>query len=89
VVIVLLRGRNEVGSTFLRVLDRLAVRLDANGGKLMLAGVSEPVYNQLDKTGLLARLGEENVYTATDIYGESALNAYLDAQNWLNDRINK
>ena len=44
VVIVLLRGRNEVGSTFLRVLDRLAVRLDANGGKLMLAGVSEPVY---------------------------------------------
>jgi SulP family sulfate permease len=89
VVIVLLRGRNEVGSTFLRVLDRLAVRLDANGGKLMLAGVSKPVYRQLDKTGLLAKLGEENVYAATDIYGESALKAYLDAQNWLNDRINK
>lgn len=89
VVIVLLRGRNDVGSTFLRVLDRLANRLDANGGKLMLAGVSKPVYNQLKKTGLLARLGEENVYIATDIYGESALKAYLDAQDWLNNKINK
>jgi SulP family sulfate permease len=89
VVIVILRGRKEVGSTFLRVLDRLANRLDANGGKLMLAGVSEPVYNQLDKTGLLARLGEESVYKATDLYGESALKAYLDAQTWLKDKIEK
>ena len=85
VVIVLLRGRNDVGSTFLRVLDRLGNRLKANGGKLMLAGVSKPVYNQLEKTGLLALLGEKNVYLATDLYGESALRAYLDAQTWLKD----
>ncbi|HSD58791.1 MAG TPA: SulP family inorganic anion transporter, partial [Methanotrichaceae archaeon] len=83
VVIVILRGRNEVGSTFLRVLDRLADRLEANGGKLTLAGVSEPVYSQLRKTGMLARLGEENVYKATPQFGESGLKAYLGAQTWL------
>ena len=85
VIIVILRGRNEVGSTLVRVLDRMASKLEANGGKLMLAGVSEPVYNQLMKTGLLARLGEENVYKATEKHGESALRAYLDAQTWLKD----
>jgi SulP family sulfate permease len=89
VIIVILRGRNEVGSTLVRVLDRMASKLEVNGGKLMLAGVSEPVYNQLMKTGLLARLGEKNVYKATEKHGESALNAYLDAQNWLNDIIKK
>jgi SulP family sulfate permease len=87
VIIVILRGRNEVGSTLVRVLDRMASKLEANGGKLMLAGVSEPVYNQLMKTGLLARLGEKNVYKATEKHGESALKAYLDAQTWLQDII--
>jgi hypothetical protein len=69
-----------------RVLDRLASKLEVNGGKLMLAGVSEPVYNQLMKTGLLARLGEKNVYKATEKHGESALKAYLDGQAWLKER---
>jgi hypothetical protein len=46
--------------------------------------VSEPVYQQLEKTGMLELLGKENVYKAMSILGASAMTAYQDAQKWLN-----
>jgi len=83
VVILRLRGRKEVGSTFLRVIDRYGQGLRKNGGKLILVGVSRPVYDQLRRTGVLAQLGEENVYLATRLLGESARVAWEDAYTWL------
>jgi len=85
VVIVRLRGRKEVGSTFLRVIERYASVLDKNGGKLILVGVSQPVHEQLRRTGMLAELGEENVYLATGFLGESAQQAWADAHTWLSE----
>jgi SulP family sulfate permease len=85
VVIVRLRGRKEVGSTFLRVIERYAHVLKKNGGKLMLVGVSQPVHEQLRRTGMLAELGEENVYLATRRLGESALKAWREGQEWLSE----
>ena len=82
-VILRLRGREEVGSTILRVIARYAASLQSRKGKLVLVGVSEPVYQQLDKTGILAQLGQENVYRSTSIMGDSAMHAYLDATLWL------
>jgi SulP family sulfate permease len=83
VVVLRLRGRKEVGSTFLRVIDRYAKTLRQNGGKLMLIGVSQPVYDQLRRTEMLADLGEENVYLATRVLGASARQAWEDAHTWL------
>jgi SulP family sulfate permease len=83
VVILRLRGMDEIGSTFLRVLKRYATNLNANQGKLVLAGVNEHIYQQLQKTGLMDQLGSENVYQATSILGDSALDAYQDANAWL------
>ena len=83
VVILRLRGRKEVGSTFLRVIDRYSKTLRKNGGKLMLIGVSPPVYDQLRRTEMLAGLGEENVYLATRVLGGSARQAWADAHMWL------
>jgi SulP family sulfate permease len=83
VVILRLRGRKEVGSTFLRVIDRYSKTLRKNGGKLMLIGVSPPVYDQLRRTEMLAGLGEENVYLATRVLGRSARQAWADAHMWL------
>ena len=85
VVILRLRGRKEVGSTFLRVIERYARTLRKNGGKLMLVGVSQPVYEQLRRTGMLAELEEENVYLATRFLGESALQAWREGQKWLEE----
>jgi SulP family sulfate permease len=83
VVILRLRGRKEIGSTFLGVIRRYAGVLRKNGGKLMLVGVSQPVYEQLRRTGMLAELGEENVYLATQVLGEAAQQGLRDAQAWL------
>jgi SulP family sulfate permease len=83
VVILRLRGRKEIGSTFLGVIRRYAGVLRKNGGKLMLVGVSQPVYEQLRRTGMLAELGEDNVYVATSVLGEAAQEAWRDGQAWL------
>jgi SulP family sulfate permease len=83
VVILRLRGREEVGSTFIRVIVRYASSLKSSQGKLVLVGVSEPVYQQLDKTGFLDQLGKENVYLSTSIIGDSTMDAYQDAVIWL------
>ena len=83
VVILRLRGREEVGSTFLRVIARYAASLQSCNGKLVLVGVSEPVYQQLDKTEILDQLGKENVYRSTSMMGDSAMQAYQDARVWL------
>ncbi len=83
VVLLRLRGIDEIGSTFMRVMKRYAAGLKSCQGKLMLVGVSEPVYHQLELTGLLDQLGKENVYRATTIMGDSSLNAYQDAAAWL------
>ncbi len=83
VVLLRLRGIDEIGSTFERVLVRYSDNLRANQGKLILAGVSKSVYIQLQNTGVLDQLGKENVYRATSILGDSALNAYQDALAWL------
>ena len=39
VVIVGLRDQNEIGSTFVRIIERYAKKLDSTGNKLMLAEV--------------------------------------------------
>lgn len=86
VVIFLMRGRDEVGSTFIGVVRRYAETLRANGGKLMLSGVSDQVYLQLSRTGLVALLGEENVLRAKPELGAAANQAVAEARAWLDAR---
>ncbi len=85
-VILTLRGRTEIGSTFVTVLRRYNQTLHAHDGNLFLAGVDEAVHNQLAKTGLLNEIGEANVFPATPQLGE-ALNTAIDAANaWLDNQ---
>jgi SulP family sulfate permease len=72
-----------VGSTFLRVLSRYNTNLKTCRGKLVLVGVSEPVYQQLQNTEMLDQFGRENVYKATSIFGDSSRKGYDDAVEWL------
>jgi len=83
VVIFLLRGYDEFGSTMIGVLDRYARTLQGNGGKLMLAGVSEGVFQQIERTGLLRLIGRENVFMAQPQWGAAANQALETAQAWL------
>jgi sulfate permease, SulP family len=85
VVIFLFRGYNTFGSTMIAVLDRYNQTLKVNGGKLMLAGISPGVMLQLERTGLLDRIGRENVFLAHQQWGVAAYEAYEAAQEWLEE----
>jgi SulP family sulfate permease len=83
VVILILRGHQEEGSTFIMVLSRYTKKLQANGGKLMLAGVSPSLRDQLRRTGAMDFIGEENVFMVQDQLGASMSAAYVSARVWL------
>jgi SulP family sulfate permease len=83
VVILLLRGYDQFGSTMIGVLDRYTRTVQEHGGKVILAGLSEGVLSQLERTGLLELIGKENIFMATHEFGMAANQAYESAQNWL------
>ncbi len=83
VVILILRGQPEVGSTFIGVLRRYATTLQANGGRLMLTGVNPNLRYQLEKTGTLAFIGEENVFMEQPQLGVAMNEALATAHTWL------
>jgi sulfate permease, SulP family len=83
VVAITLRGKSEIGSTFLTVLQRYATALQDRKCKLMLVGVDPVVRDQLAKTGVLKMIGEENVFLATPQIGEALNQAVAAANAWL------
>ena len=82
-VILILRGREEVGSTFIGVLRRYAEALQANNGRLYLGGVGSQLFEQLRRTGLVSLIGPERIMTYHRQFGISANQALTDAYNWL------
>jgi SulP family sulfate permease len=83
VVILLLRGNEDVGSTVNEVFRRYAEALQSRSGKLILAGVSPALRNQLQRTGLINIIGPENLFPATDTIGEAGNAALKAATDWL------
>ena len=83
VVIFLLRGYDEFGSTMIGVLDRYTRTVQEHQGKVILAGVSEGVHNQLERTGLLGLIGEKNIFKVQHEYGLAANQAYEAGEQWL------
>ena len=83
VVAIGLRGKAEIGSTFVSVLRRYTESLQAHDSQLMLVGVEPAVRKQLAKTGLLDLIGEENVFLATPRLGEAMNQAAAAAYLWL------
>ena len=83
VVIIGLRDRDEIGSTFVRIIERYARQLDATGNKLMLAGMNERIMEQLDKTELMDLLGEEDIIPVEPLLLGSLNKAMVSAQAWI------
>jgi SulP family sulfate permease len=77
--IIRLRDRDELGSTFIRVIDRYAQKMRETGNRLMLAGVSESALDQLKSTGVLEVIGPGNVFRAQQEMGASMREALLAA----------
>jgi sulfate permease, SulP family len=70
-VVLVLRGHDDLGSTFLQALGRYQEKLRAADGHLLLAGVEARPLAQLRDTGMLERIGADNVFPATPLLGEA------------------
>jgi SulP family sulfate permease len=86
VVAINLRGKVEIGSTFITVLQRYAETLRDRNCKLMLIGLDSSVHDQLAKTGVLKLIGEENVFLATPQIGAALNQAVSAATTWLGQK---
>ena len=75
VVIMQLRGLDNVGSTFIRVVERYAQLLMDRGGKLYLTGVHPHVLKQLELTETTETIRREDIYLAEEILGSSTWKA--------------
>ena len=86
-VILSLRTRSELGSTFLGVIQRYAKGLAEHDSRLLLAAVSQESRNQFKQVGLLDDIGRENVFLDTEIVGESIHEALDEATAWLESHL--
>jgi SulP family sulfate permease len=87
VAIIRLRGKTDLGSTFLGILERYATELRVHESKLMLAGISATAKGVLQDTGQIRTYGRDNIFVATEVVGESLLEACHAAEKWVSNRV--
>lgn len=83
VVILRLRGRSDLGTTFMDVLHRYALALAAVGSKLMIVSANDRIIEQLQVTGITETIGAASVYPGDERVGAAVERAYLDAEAWV------
>ncbi len=86
VVILRLRGRTDLGSTFMDVLRRYAEELSSADSKLVIISADERIHEQLAVTQVTAVVGSENIYTSDEWVGASLKQAHTDALDWVASR---
>ena len=86
VVILRLRGRSDLGTTFMDVLYRYAQSLAAVGSKLVIVSTNARIEEQLQVTGITAVIGTDNIYSGDERVGASVTRAQADAHAWIEAR---
>ncbi len=83
VVILRLRGRTDLGTTFMDVLHRYSQALTACGSKLVIVSASERIQEQLRVAGIADLIGPGNIYPGDERVGATLKRAYADALTWI------
>ena len=83
VVILRLRGRTDLGTTFMEVLKRYAESLRRAGSRLMIVSANERMLGQLEATGTITVIGAPNVYIGDERVGAALARAHEDALAWV------
>ncbi len=84
-VVLRLRGRTSLGSTFFRILAAYAGQLAAAGGRLYVSGIDHDMAALLARTVPVTVQPPERVFGATPVLGESTWAALHEAQAWVVD----
>ena len=83
VVLVRLRGKTDLGVTFLEVLRRYAESLRDADSKLKIIYSDEKVRSQLQATGTDAAIGSDNIYESDEWLGATLRRANAEAIAWV------
>ncbi|HEX6286585.1 MAG TPA: SulP family inorganic anion transporter [Acidimicrobiia bacterium] len=83
VVILRLRGRSDLGTTFMDVLRRYALSLQDVDSKLMLVSTDRILEEQFAVTGVTEVVGADNIYSGTERIGTTLKRAHSDAVAWV------
>ncbi len=86
VVLLRLRGKEDLGSTIIAVLEHYTAALDRVGSKLVIITDSDVVVDQLGATGATELIGMDNIVRSTPWLTESLREAAADAADWVEDR---
>jgi SulP family sulfate permease len=86
VVILRLRGVDQLGISLVEVLRRYATELRQHGSALRLVVSSDEVVAQLRHGGVTDVVGEDGVYRGTAWLGETLRAAHEDAMGWVASR---
>jgi SulP family sulfate permease len=82
-VVLRLRGRVTLGATAFAVLSDYAERLTEVGGRLYVSGVDTALLEQFRRNRTVEQVDGVSIYPAGELIGESSLDAYHAAENWL------
>ena len=82
-VVLRMRGRTMLGSTFFSVLTEYTKQVHAVGGRVYVSGLAPELIEQAKRTGTVADDGPVKLYQASSVIGESSLDAFHDAQAWV------
>jgi SulP family sulfate permease len=83
VVILRLRGRSELGSTFMDVLNRYAHALADVDSRLVIVSTNERIEEQLAVSGIADVIGPDGVYPGDERVGATLTRAQADATAWV------
>lgn len=86
VIILRLRGRSDLGTTFMDVLRRYAQALDEVGSRLVIVSANERIIEQLAITGITELIGEDSIYPGDERVGATIARAEHDAGQWIRQR---
>jgi SulP family sulfate permease len=86
VVVLRLRGRSDLGTTFMDVLHRYAESLAEVSSKLMIVSANDRIVEQMTVNGIVELIGTENVYPGSERVGATTRRAYDDALSWVESR---
>jgi SulP family sulfate permease len=86
VVIVRLRGTEQIGLALVEVLRRYAHDLADAGSTLKVVVSADAVVRQMEAGGLLREIGESNLYRGTEWVGDALRHAHGDALAEIDER---
>jgi SulP family sulfate permease len=83
VVILRLRGRDDLGVTFMDLMDRYAAELQEANSQMMVMSLEPRAMDQLVVNGTAANIGTQYLYPADDWISREALTVMSDAEDWV------